>query len=244
MEKYSWKARCIKSSATMADSVPAANNYHRWVFGKFCNFLIADGVTMEVGAGHGAFTRMLVTVSKKVIATDIDHEALLRISNELNHCTNVETINMNGVDINKAYSCVDNIVAINILEHIRNDVEFIQNCRKKIKTEGKLIVFVPALQLLYSVLDEQAGHYKRYSRKELEQMLKNNGFNLVYSHYFNFIGFWGWLINKLLRSKLNSGLVNSQVRLFNKFVWLVNFFEIFSFFCGQSLLVVGEKKIN
>ena len=225
----------------MAKAISSANNYHRWIFDSFRRFLVTDAVTLEVGIGHGEFTKLLAGVSKKVIATDINQEAVTKVKDELKYNGNVEVLDMDGIEIHKIHGLVDNIVAINILEHIKDDKGFIANGVKILRSGGRLVVFVPAFRLLFSDIDKQAGHFKRYSKKELSQILADNDFKLVYSHYFNFVGFWGWLINKPFHSDLDSISTNLQVKFFNRFIFLFKFFDIFSFFCGQSLLVIGEK---
>lgn len=40
----------------------------------------------------------------------------------------------------------DTIIALNVVEHIENDNEAIQNCYQMLKPNGKLIILVPAFQ--------------------------------------------------------------------------------------------------
>ena len=51
---------------------------------------------------------------------------------------------------------------LNVLEHIEEDVEEINQALKKLKNNGHLIILVPAHNELYSKFDEVIGHIKRY----------------------------------------------------------------------------------
>ncbi|MBN2285277.1 MAG: class I SAM-dependent methyltransferase [Tissierellales bacterium] len=230
---------------TMARSISTAKNYHNWVFSLISKYLNTKGVTLEIGAGHGEYTKMLLNVSKKVIATDIDQEAITKIRNKFHQIKNVEVLLMNGIDINKISEPPDNIVAINIIEHIKDDKGFVRDCLLTLRPSGILVIFAPAFQFLFSNIDREAGHFRRYSKNGLKLLLTNSGFKVVLAHYFNFIGFGGWMINKYLRSGVDSRSTNFQVNIFNKYLWLFRTLDVlFSPFCGQSVLVVGEKRAD
>lgn len=226
---------------TMADAISSAFNYHKWIFDTLKRYFVQGGITLEIGAGHGEYTKLFSQISKKVIATDVDASAVIRMSDELKEYRSVETIHMDGLEGDRIAELVDNIVLINIIEHIRDDYALIEKSHAILNSKGRLIIFAPAFQLLYSEIDKQACHFRRYSKRELEALLENNGFNIVYARYFNFIGFWGWLANKLFGSGVNSKTTNLQVNAFDKCVYIVKLFDVFSAICGQSVIVIGEK---
>ena len=90
-------------------------------------------------------------------------------------------------------------------------------------------------------MDAEAGHFRRYRKSDLEALLSASGFRITASRYFNFVGFWGWLFNKYLQSGVDSQATNTQVRIFDRCVWLFRLFDLLTFICGQSVIVVGEK---
>lgn len=229
------------NNKTMSTEMPNAVNYQRWLFSSFERYLNKSAVTLEIGAGHCGYTRLLKGVSRRLIVTDIDKNVLDDIVEEMTAVEDIEAVQMDGIECDKINSTVDNIVAINILEHVKDDVLFIHNCSLILNKGGILILFVPAFPILFSNLDKQAGHFRRYRKEWLENTVKKNGLSVVYSRYFNFIGFWGWLMNKLIESNIQSMIVGQQVRFFDKLVWLIRKFEILAFICGQSILLVGKK---
>ncbi len=71
-----------------------------------------------------------------------------------------------------------------VLEHIENDLDFLQALAPLMKPEGRLYLTVPAFSWLWSVVDEDSGHYRRYSLPSLELLLEQAGFAVVYATYF------------------------------------------------------------
>jgi 2-polyprenyl-3-methyl-5-hydroxy-6-metoxy-1,4-benzoquinol methylase len=94
----------------------------------------------------------------------------------------------------------DSVYTLDVLEHIEDEDSFLQSLRAILKEGGVAVIKVPAHSFLYSDLDKQIGHFRRYSSKRLAATLKRNGFNVERIRSFNTIGFFGWLlICKLLR---------------------------------------------
>lgn len=226
---------------SMAQSLATATKYHKWVFSAIKKYLMSQGITLEVGAGHYGYTKLLLEVSRKVIVSDIDPDAAARIKTNLSMFDNVDVNIMDGIEAHKIREPLDNIVAINIIEHISDDDRFIKDCFSVLKNGGRLVVFAPAFPCLFSTMDREAGHFRRYLKKDLRNLLHNNGFAIISADYFNFAGFWGWLLNKYLKSGVDSEATNAQVMAFDRCVWLFKLFEPFSFCCGQSVIVAGER---
>ncbi len=91
-------------------------------------------------------------------------------------------------DDNFKNSSIPNIGIFDVLEHINNDKSFLENLNKKLQTNGVLYLTVPAYQFLWSFEDVAAGHFRRYTKKKLEELLKNTNFDIVYSTYiFHFL---------------------------------------------------------
>lgn len=80
-------------------------------------------------------------------------------------------------------------VALDIIEHIRDDNLAIKNIWKSLKPGGYLVLTVPAFQWLWSQNDINNMHYRRYNRKQLSSLLHENGFTISYLGYYNFFLF-------------------------------------------------------
>ena len=86
----------------------------------------------------------------------------------------------------------DLIYTSNVLEHIEDDVSTLIMMRKKLKKEGKIAIYVPALPILYSNFDQKVGHFRRYRRSELLDKVKSAGFDIEKCYYSDSVGVLVW----------------------------------------------------
>ena len=83
----------------------------------------------------------------------------------------------------------DYIYSANVLEHIDDDATTLKKLNASLKTNGIIAIYVPALMMLYSNLDKDVGHYRRYEKKELIQKLQNANFKIIECHFVDSVGF-------------------------------------------------------
>ena len=78
------------------------------------------------------------------------------------------------------------ILLMDVLEHLENPQDLLSELRQRglIGIQTTVFVTVPAFQRLFSKHDEFLGHYRRYSRTELEALLRQSGLEPVRSGYF------------------------------------------------------------
>lgn len=136
--------------------------------------------------------------------------------------------------------CYDSIVAVNVLEHIADDVGAVRRLASALPPGGTLVLWVPALEALYSTFDQAIGHYRRYDRRTLAQVMRRAGLETVELRYVNALGgvMW-WLVARRL------GRVPTQqwsVRLFDRVAMPVvrRLESSWSPPLGQSLLCVAR----
>ncbi|NJO14797.1 MAG: class I SAM-dependent methyltransferase [Thioploca sp.] len=177
----------------------------------------------------------------KLIVSDIDAEAIKTIQNQLKSIDNIDYLVMDGIDKDQFRSKIDTIVLINLIEHIKDDRLMIEQCYDILNTAGRLIIFAPAFQWLFSNYDRQAGHYRRYN-KSMFQVILPDYFQIEKIQYFNKIGFFGWLINKYSKSHINSKSTNTQIQLYDKMIPFLKYFDYLIPFIGQSIIVIATKK--
>lgn len=78
---------------------------------------------------------------------------------------------------------IENVGVFDVVEHIENDVEFLKEIYSFLEKDGLIYITVPAYNFLWSNDDKYAGHYRRYTVKELENKLKGIGYSIEYSTY-------------------------------------------------------------
>ena len=113
----------------------------------------------------------------------------------------------------------DAIVAVNVIEHIQDDQQAVRVLSSLLKPGGRLLIYVPAVPFAYGSLDRMLGHYRRYTRASLAELLRGVGLDPGSVRYFNLFGLLGWLVNgRILQRKV---LSRSQVALFERLVGIL-----------------------
>ncbi len=176
---------------------------------------------LEIGAGIGNLTRLLIKRRKRYIASDIDPHHLARLSARFVHRPNFEA---RFCDLTEAEHFtdfaeqVDSIVCLNVLEHVSDDATALRNMCDALLPGGRAIILVPQGQELYGSLDTALGHYRRYSIAELRRKMQEAGFEVERILTFNRISRPAWYFTgRVLKRTALSPL---QMKMFDRLVWL------------------------
>ena len=68
-----------------------------------------------------------------------------------------------------------------VIEHVEDDLSFLKSIRGLMKKGGRLYVTVPSYSFLWSEEDVLAGHFRRYTLKDISSVLMSAGFELEFS---------------------------------------------------------------
>lgn len=226
------------------EAMSFAVNYHKWILEEFRPFL--GKKLVEVGAGTGSFSEMLIDENPKNLALVEPSEMFKYLEQNISQIETPATVNFyNSIFAETADNFdekPDTIIYVNVLEHIEDDAGELRKVYETLEPGGHCLIFVPALRALYGAFDEKVGHFRRYTKKELEDKGKAAGFSVVKSKYFDFVGIFPWYIKyKLLKSdSLESGAVTA----YDKFaVPLTKQFERFlKFPIGKNILTILKKE--
>jgi len=144
----------------------------------------------------------------------------------------------------------DNIVMIDVLEHIDDDRKAMRDVAKKLSQEGQFVIVVPAYQALFSTRDQEIGHFRRYSAEDLREKLEQNGFEIIQMRSWNLLGvvpyyIFNTLLNKSLSTQMRSGNPKSSLKkLIQKvlFVWFKHIENSMNFGVGLSIICVAKLR--
>ena len=93
----------------------------------------------------------------------------------------------------------DLVVALDVIEHIQDDISAINELNRVLRPGGYLIVTVPAFQFLWSNHDLAVHHKRRYTRSELSDLIRLGGFRIERATYWNFFLFLPVAAMRLLK---------------------------------------------
>ncbi len=72
-----------------------------------------------------------------------------------------------------------------VLEHVADDVGSLAALGRRLEADGRLVVTVPALPWMWSQHDERHHHFRRYTRRSLEEAAERAGLKVERCFYFN-----------------------------------------------------------
>ena len=220
------------------EAMSSAVNYHRWIIDEFAPYLSGD--VAEVGAGIGTMSQLILAQPvRRLRAFEPSSNMYPRLAAALRGEPRAEAIN-DFFGPKHAGEGLDAILYINVLEHVDDDRAELSYAWQALKPGGRLLVFVPALQWLYSDFDRQVGHLRRYRRGALAEAARAAGFEVEKARYFDATGVLPWyLFFVLLRRPMGGG----SVSLYDKVaVPITRFIERFiSPPVGKNVLLVARK---
>ena len=161
-----------------------AVNYNSSLYNWVAHNIRPGEVILDFGAGNGEYANRFPP--KHVHAVEIDPDLLPLIKQPV------------YTDLNDLPFQYDLIYTINVLEHIEHHGDIVKALYSKLKPGGRIKVFVPARQEIFSKMDEHVGHYRRYDKKMVRQILEDAGLQVTSCHYYDFAGYFISLLYKWL----------------------------------------------
>ena len=208
--------------------------------------LIRGSSVLDVGAGVGFLVELLCRKGKRAIGVE-PNTRLIELAKNRNR-----TLDIRASGIDTIHSVVsdtfDSVVFIDVLEHLKDDRKGLLNVQKLLTGDGTVVVVVPAYQWLYGRRDRKYGHFRRYSKSGLGDLLTSTGFEPRVIRYWNTLGILPyWFSEKIRGKELETNLRHESQglkRLIQKllFFWFRYVENPFHFGFGLSLIAVGETK--
>lgn len=217
------------------------DRYNRWIFQKLSRYVGTR--VLEVGCGIGNMTPFFLG-AERMTCIDVLPESVAEVRRQFADDPRVRAIVADISDPASVFevgeSAYDTAVCINVLEHIRDDAGALRHMRFALRPGGHLLLFVPAGQYLFGHLDAALGHYRRYAKEPLRELVATQGFDVVDVFYMNVAGIPGWFLSSrvLRREAPPRGLL----WLFNLLApALTRIEETLQPPFGQSLVLVARR---
>jgi 2-polyprenyl-3-methyl-5-hydroxy-6-metoxy-1,4-benzoquinol methylase len=227
------------------ESFSRAKAFTQWQYEEIQNSL--RGNILELGSGIGNISEFLLKNHPSVALSDLRPEYCRYLSNlyqEDPHLSGIYELDLSQPDFQSRHKSLlgkfDTVIALNVLEHIADDVLAIRNAKSLMQAMGTLVLLVPAGQWLYNSLDRELGHVKRYSKKGLNEIIQAAGLTVKDCRYFNAAAIAGWWFQgNILRNKIIS---RSSLNLYNQMVPVFKKADKFvAPFAGVSLISVATQ---
>jgi SAM-dependent methyltransferase len=221
-----------------------AKNYQGWMYRKIAPYL--GNRILEVGAGIGNFTRLLLD-REFLVPTDISQLCVNQLKQRLGDDLHVQPKLLdlgNPGDHDWTKHGFDTIVCLNVLEHVEDHAAALRFMHSVLVPGGRAVILVPAFQFLYGTIDAKIGHFRRYTRSELLPRMREAGFVVEHSFYMNVIGMAGWFWNNRVRRIKDEDA--GQIVVFDRFIapWAEPLERLIPPPFGLSLIAIGRKEAN
>ncbi len=143
----------------------------------------------------------------------------------------------------------DVITALDVVEHLDDDIAGLKEMNRVLKKGGRTLVFVPAFMWLWGVQDDVSNHRIRYTKKQIVERLEKAGFDIERATYANWTFFapilGGRALMKLTGIKPeseNNVNISALNGVFGKLLGAERFFlKNFNFPFGVSIVIVAKK---
>jgi len=221
-------------------SVSRARRYNRWLL-RQCARYVGSRV-LEAGAGIGNLSCLLLDRQRLILA-DYDPTYVARLRDRFGARRNVRVVQ---ADLSRPDDFalwedehLDTVFCSNVLEHLEPDGQVLQGFYDALVPQGHCVIVVPAGQWLYTGLDRQLGHYRRYSVRELRAKMEAAGFEVVFCRSFCKLGALAWWVSgRILRKR---HLSPRQMIWFDRLLGLIMPLDRCLPFPGMSLMMVGRR---
>lgn len=224
-------------------------NYHTWIFQEIQPYL-GKNIT-EIGGGLGTFSDLLIrnhigmrtdaTIEIFEPASQLFPQLRQQYQSQYGDLLRTGRVRLTNTQFVSPSSTYDSVIMINVLEHVEYDRDLIQTIYASLHRRGTLIVFSPALPFLYSALDKQVGHFRRYEKHVLAKLLANAGFTIAKLQYMDIAGIVPWYFINVLGGScsFNPSLVKAYDSI------MVPIMKRVERCCGapmgKNILIVGRK---
>jgi SAM-dependent methyltransferase len=201
---------------------------------------------LNIGCGTGGTIELLSRHSKELVNIDVSKEAIKYMKKGGHKATHV-----NGTRLPFKENTFDMIVALDVLEHIKDEDLALNEWLRVLKKDGSLLITVPAHKWLWSGHDNSLEHFRRYSKKSLTDKIESAGFVNIRSSYmiaFSFILIVGFrmitkIINKSIKEETSYVKVPNVIN--NMFISLLKieaeFQKYFKMPLGTSIIAWYKK---
>jgi len=103
------------------------------------------------------------------------------------------------------------ITMLDVIEHIPDAINALQLAGDLLTDDGKVLITVPAFNLLWTKHDDFNHHQTRYNRHLLKQQATQAGLKIVNMHYFYHWTFAAKLLVRLKETMVTTPAVSAQV---------------------------------
>jgi SAM-dependent methyltransferase len=205
------------------EQLARANGLCDWMFSQFAD--AAHGTVVEIGAGIGTFSdRILRNDADRLVLVEPDQASAHVLRTKFGGDARVEVLQQAlpaWIGVAELETQADFVLCQNVLEHIEDDAGAVAAMAAMLRPGGQLGLLVPAHPGLFGALDRRYGHHRRYTRRRVEQVIREAALELSDLYSFNLLGAPGWwLANRRSQPSISAGSLRLYELILPPWRWL------------------------
>ncbi len=229
-------------------------NSHWWLTSKYTilkDFLIHHAPSrtdfnpmLDIGCGGGVFLKKISDIAPFQFGADLNYKILLNRQTQNNLF-----VTSNAKQLPYKDNVFSLVSAIDILEHIDDDNIAVHEIFRVLKSNGWVLVSVPAYMSLFGDHDKLFGHIRRYKLNQIRNILISNGFLIKKATYIQPLFFLPLFLKRRFFPTNDNylGDFNLPPKTINNILHHILAFERFplrliNFPFGPTILVLAQKK--
>jgi SAM-dependent methyltransferase len=163
------------------ETMEVARNYNTFLTSAVLSRADRARPVLDFGAGNGTHARALRTRGLDVRCVEPDP----RLRRQLK----AEGFEAAGSVTEYCREIFGSVYSLNVLEHIEDDAAALRDLFSATEPGGRLIAYVPAFPVLFSAMDREVGHFRRYRKRGLTALVTDAGFRVTGCRYVDSLGF-------------------------------------------------------
>lgn len=140
-------------------------------------------LALDVGCCAGSNAGLLRSYANRLVGVDSDEIAVRYCQGKA--YDQVVQSSLERLAAEGGAGKADMVVAMDILEHLEDDLRGMQSIKDLLADRGIAIITVPAFPFLWSRQDVFYHHFRRYTRQSLLKIIEDSGLKVIRTTYFN-----------------------------------------------------------
>ena len=206
------------------DRMALLPNYYAWIARRFVDHV--SGTVLELGSGAGFVLRNYIDRVEKSYPPGKVRAVKVDLRGDWHEIADVRA---------------DCAIALDVMEHFQDDVEFVRKVKARLKPGGKAILKVPAQSNLYGEMDKASGHFRRYDEDSLRALMEREGFVTLALRPMNPAGAWGYRFKKDRSTNYSKTFSPAKLRAVNAAIPLLALLDHVPGLKGLSLVGVFQS---
>lgn len=184
--------------------------FHKSFLKKCKSSFKKDSYLLELGCGAGEFINEVEKLGCRVFGVDFDKKAI-EVAKKHFNLKNVFAMSFDEFFKKTDLPKFDYIVFFEVIEHLDNPLEFIENVKKNLKEEGKIYLSTPSRERIlvdWNNWDFPPHHLTRWNKESISNLFSKIGFKITDFGYVEQFK----IVLGAIDGKLRFGIVSKAAR--------------------------------